>query len=280
MSSRKLIPGLCFSLIVLLVWIQLAKSSLGFISGGTSAAKSTALRVQRRATPSPSSEKSSKSGADESNQQSDDQSRRSVLNTVVNSALAVYTAYICYKFTRLPKQYIAALGNPSANSGSGAEKWGVWVQDPGPRGVRLSDYKNLSTSGGTAPAGWKFDASDWWLEEHGLIMEQPSAPLPPGRYTVTGDREVTTQLTIHEKDQNGEQRWELGDSAKLYDVTHLPCRSARYTPTVKDQVCLPSAASSSDFPVTPGGPMPPVTGCQKQDYAVLFVLDFQPPSSK
>ena len=24
--------------------------------------------------------------------------------------------------------------------------------------------------------------SDWWLEEHGLIMEKPSFPLPPGEY--------------------------------------------------------------------------------------------------
>jgi hypothetical protein len=39
---------------------------------------------------------------------------------------------------------------------------------------------------------------DWWLEEHGLIMEKPDFPLPVGKYMVTGDREVTTELTIEE----------------------------------------------------------------------------------
>ena len=81
-----------------------------------------------------------------------------------------------------------------------------------------------------APAQWKFDASDWWLEEHGLIMEEPTFPLPAGKYLVTGDREVKTMLTVHPKDKNGNQRWELADGATLYDVTHLGCRSARYTP--------------------------------------------------
>ena len=40
--------------------------------------------------------------------------------------------------------------------------------------------------------------ADWWLEEHGLIMERPTA-LPPGQYKVTGDREVTTTLTVYPK---------------------------------------------------------------------------------
>ncbi|CAE8597381.1 unnamed protein product, partial [Polarella glacialis] len=132
-------------------------------------------------------------------------------------------------------------------------------QDPGPRGVSLDKAAALQSQGVSSEAGWTFDSADWWLEEHGLIMEQPS-PLPPGKYTVTGDREVTTTLTLHPPDATGSQRWELGDGAKLYDVTHLPCRSARYT------------ADGTQFPVTPGAPMPPVAGCRKQDYAVLFVL--------
>jgi len=37
-------------------------------------------------------------------------------------------------------------------------------------------------------------------------------------------------LTIHPKDKDGNERWELADGATLYDVTHLGCRSARYTP--------------------------------------------------
>jgi hypothetical protein len=77
-------------------------------------------------------------------------------------------------------------------------------------------------------------------------MEKPSFPLPVGKYIVTGDREVTTELTIEEGN-----RWSLKEGAgsyaldtpnrcvrrlkncypgTLHDVTHLPCRSARYTP--------------------------------------------------
>ena len=100
---------------------------------------------------------------------------------------------------------------------------------------------------------------------------------------------MTTTLTIH-----ADERWELADGATLYDVTHLPCRAARYTPaaagsegspTLTLTLILtptrytpaaggegsPATARASDFPVTPGGPMPPVPGCKKQDYAVVFV---------
>src|SRR5262249_52458770 len=72
---------------------------------------------------------------------------------------------------RIPTQYIAALGEPGATSGTAAESWGLWRLDPGPRGVELSGYETLAKEG-VAPAAWRFDGSDWWLEEHGLIMEQ------------------------------------------------------------------------------------------------------------
>ena len=49
---------------------------------------------------------------------------------------------------------------------------------------------------GKAPAGWTFDKADWWVEEYGRIMEKPDFPMPPGKYVVTGDREVTTVLTV------------------------------------------------------------------------------------
>eukprot|EP00928_Gymnodinium_smaydae_P038469 TRINITY_DN26532_c0_g1_i1.p1 TRINITY_DN26532_c0_g1~~TRINITY_DN26532_c0_g1_i1.p1 ORF type:complete len:172 (+),score=23.11 TRINITY_DN26532_c0_g1_i1:57-572(+) len=165
---------------------------------------------------------------------------------------------------RVQTQFIAALGDPSASSGTGADQWGIWRIDPGPRGVRLHHYKQLEAAGGTAPAGWKFDKNDWWLEEHGLIMEKPDFPIPAGKYAVTGDREITTILTI---DGNG--GWKL-DRGTLYDVTHLPCRSARYTPATSDG--SPAKANPADFPVTPGGPMPSVPGCEKRDYAVVFVV--------
>lgn len=176
------------------------------------------------------------------------------------------------KFQRISTQYIAALGDPDATSGDGAEAWGLWPLDPGPRGVRLSRLEELEEAGGVAPARWQFDHTDWWLEEHGLIMEQPTFPIPPGKYLVTGDREVTTVLTIHPADKNGNSRWELDDQATLYDVTHLRCRSARYTPTSSEGLCSPANVQQTAFPVTPGGAMPPVEGCKKQDYAVLIVI--------
>lgn len=179
------------------------------------------------------------------------------------------------KFRRLPQiQFIAALGDPASSSGTGAESWGIWRIDPGPRGVQLKDWQKLEASRGVAPRGWKFDQQDWWLEEYGRIMEKPDFPLPGGNYLVTGDREVTTVLTVHEPDASGSQKWEL-DEGTLYDVTHLPCRSARYTPESQDTVGTPGNARLSDFPVTPGAPMPAVPGCKKLDYAVLFVIGLE-----
>lgn len=176
------------------------------------------------------------------------------------------------RFTPVPAQFIAALGEPGAKSGNGAQHWGLWRQDPGPRGVPLTSYERLKTVKGNAPAGWKFDPQDWWLEEHGLIMEAPKFPISAGKYLVTGDREVTATLTIHPPDKDGNQRWELADGATLYDVTHLGCRSARYTPAAGQNSCSPAKAPQSAFRVAPGRPMPPVDGCNKQDYAVLIVI--------
>jgi hypothetical protein len=175
------------------------------------------------------------------------------------------------KFRRIEPQFIAALGDPKATSGSGAQSWGFWNKDPGPRACKLDHYPQLKATG-VAPAKWKFDAADWWLEEHGLIMEKPSFPLAPGKYLVTGDREVVTVLTIHPKDKNGNQRWELADGATLYDVTHLGCRSARYTPATANNSCSPANATKTGYPVLPGAAMPDVKGCRKQDYTVLIVV--------
>ena len=176
------------------------------------------------------------------------------------------------RFRRVRTQFIAALASPDATAGSNAQQWGLWRQDPGPRGVRLSRYEQLKAAGGVAPAQWRFDSTDWWLEENGLIMEQPEFPVGPGKYMVTGDREVTTVLTVHPLTSDSTQRWELADDATVYDVTHLRCRSARYTPATGGGSCSPAAAQMSEFPVTPGDSMPVVENCNKQDYAVLFVI--------
>ena len=176
------------------------------------------------------------------------------------------------RFQRIPTQFIAALGDPGATSGSGAQSWGLWPLDPGPRGIELGRYDQLKRDGGVAPARWRFNAADWWLEEHGLIMERPVFPVPARKYVVTGGRDVIAVLTIHPADKNGDARWELDSGATLYDVTHLACRSARYIPAQGEGSCSPANARTTAFPVAPGGAMPPVEGCNKQDYAVLLVI--------
>ena len=52
---------------------------------------------------------------------------------------------------------------------------------------------------------------------------------------------------------NGDQ-WNLSNGAKLHDVTHLPCRSARYQPL--NESASPANVNSSEFPVIPGSLMP------------------------
>lgn len=169
-------------------------------------------------------------------------------------------------------QFIAALGDPGANSGVGAETWGYWHTDPGKTGVWLRLFPVLKAAGGFAPGNWQFDENDWWLDENGLIMPKPVFEMEPGKYVVTGEREVTTTLTVHKKDDNGVQAWELADNATLHDVTHMPCRSARYTPLTPESNCTPANADKSKFKVAPGSIMPDVPNCHRQDYSVLIVI--------
>lgn len=171
---------------------------------------------------------------------------------------------------KIDTQFIAALAEPGDSAGLNAQDWGLWVKDPGPRGVWLSLYPVLSVTG-IAPAGWSFDPAKWWMEEHGLIMEAPAFPLPPARYVVTGGRQVTTVLTVSPPDAKGAQAWALEGGATIGDVTHLACRSAVYTAD-DGATCTPSAVPSQRFPLAPGDRMPPVSGCRKRDYAVLFVI--------
>lgn len=170
-----------------------------------------------------------------------------------------------------PTQYIAALAGPDETSGTGAESWGLWEVDPGPRGVWMRDFGMMQANGYFAPDGWRFDPSAWWVEEYGRIMEAPRFPIPPDRYIVTGGREVTSVLTIEPPDAQGVRRWSLADGATVYDVTHLRCRAALYTPH-EGQSCTPRAMSEGSFPVRPGDLMPAVSGCDKQDYQVLIVI--------
>lgn len=175
-------------------------------------------------------------------------------------------------FERGPTQFIAALGDSRATSGNDAETWGFWQLDPGPRGVWIKDYANLLAHGGVAPSGWQFDSAGWWVEEHGLIMEAPSFPLPAGQYVVTGGREVTAVLTVAPPDAKGHQAWNLSDGASIYDVTHLHCRAALYTAAAAGQSCTPDKTPTQVFPMSPGIAMPAVEGCSKRDYQVLIVI--------
>lgn len=207
-------------------------------------------------------------------------SRRSLLvagtiaSSTVATSLILPSTVLAQTFTGIPIQYIAALGDPQARFGSNAHEWGLWRKDPGPRGVDLDDYEKLEANNGVAPAQWSFDNQDWWLEEHGLIMEQPEFPLPAGFYLVTGDRDTIAVLTVHPKASDGTQNWELDNEASIYDVTHLQCRSGRYTPTSATNSCSPIQAQKSDFPVRLGADMPEVEGCNRQDYAVFIVTAF------
>lgn len=110
----------------------------------------------------------------------DDVGRRNLIINTVAAGLTVTTGiatWDLYKlevytpsgFRRLPTtQFLAALGPTSASSGKGAGQWGVWKEDPGPRGVWLRSYQqDLVQNDNIAPRGWKFDPQDFWIEEHG-----------------------------------------------------------------------------------------------------------------
>ncbi len=174
---------------------------------------------------------------------------------------------------RLPVKFIAALGDPNASSGTGAETWGIWHDDPAQRAVWLKYYPIVKAAGGFAPGNWQVNDDDWWMDENSLIMQPPEFPVPARKYIVSGDREVVTTLTIHPKNENGVMAWELDDNAALYDVTHLPCRSARYTPVNNGSgTCIPTNADRNLYPLQPEDETATISGCQKQDYSVLLVL--------
>ena len=175
-------------------------------------------------------------------------------------------------FHYIPTQYIATLAFPDAKFGTGAEKWGLWKVDPGPIGVWLRFYQLLQKAGNIAPSGWRFDIDDWWLDENGLIMKAPDFPIPAGKYYVTNGEENISLLSIENPDIDGKQAWSLSDGKTISDVTHGPCRSARYTPKGKSGTCSPKNANRLAFPLKPGEAPPYVDGCERNNYAVLIVF--------
>jgi len=115
--------------------------------------------------------------------------------------------------------FIAALGSADAESGGGAQKWGLWEGDPGSDG-RYPNTLNFD------PPSW-YNPLDWWIEEHGLIMPNP-VPLPAGEYKVYGDTTVggAKLLTV-----GAGGNWVLPQGVTLDDVTHHPCEAHRYMGT-------------------------------------------------
>ena len=104
-------------------------------------------------------------------------------------------------------------------------------------------------------------------------MEKPAFPIPSGRYMLAwlnGRQGGKAILTI-----DGD-RWALSDGATMYDVTHLPCRSARCRPVASDSCSSgsPANASAADF----GGSRrchAQRSGHVQVDYAVLFITAVQ-----
>ena len=182
------------------------------------------------------------------------------------------TPALAAKYNRIPLQYIAALAPEGAKSGTSAETWGLWREDPGPIGVWLRLYQTLRQVGGIGPTGWRFDIDDWWLDENGLIMKAPDFPIPAGQYYVTNGEEHISLLTVDAPDENGKQSWSLSDDKTIANVTHGPCRSARYTPNDGTGSCSPENADRSVFPLKPGESPPDVKACHKKEYAVLIVF--------
>jgi hypothetical protein len=187
--------------------------------------------------------------------------------TAISSPLIAET-----KIRRIRAQYIATLALGGASSGTGAESWGLWRVDPGPIGVWLRFYQLLQKAGNIAPAGWRFDIDDWWLDENGLIMKAPEFPMPAGAYYVTNGEEHISLLTVEKPDADGKQAWSLSGGKTISNVTHGPCRSARYTPEGSSGTCSPEDADRTVFPLKPGEAPPPVVGCNRKQYSVLIVF--------
>ena len=138
------------------------------------------------------------------------------------------------KFKRIEPQFIAALGDPGATSGKGAQSWGFWNQDPGPRACKLDHYHQLKAVSavllGVATDGNSTLRTGGW-RNMALIMEKPTFPLAPGKYLVTGDREVTTVLDNSAQGQGRQSA--VGTRRRRNPQQMSPirrgCRSARYT---------------------------------------------------
>ena len=94
-------------------------------------------------------------------------------------------------------------------------------------------------------------------------MNAPEFPIPARQYYVTNGEENIFLLTVGEADAEGKQAWSLTDDKTIGDVTHGPCRSARYTPESESGSCSPKYADRSAFPLKPSEAPPLVSRCNK-----------------
>ena len=80
------------------------------------------------------------------------------------------------------------------------------------------------------------------------------------------------KVQVEKPDEEGKQAWSLSDGKTIAEVTHGPCRSARYTPKKNSGTCSPKNANRMAFPLKPGEAPPYVQGCNRKNYAVLIVF--------
>lgn len=188
------------------------------------------------------------------------------------AALATNPLFAQTRIQRVPIQYIASLAGPQERAGTGAETWGLWREDPGPIGVWLHMYEELQARDYVHPTGWRLDVDDWWLDENGILMKHPDFPMPPGTFLVTNGEDKAGLLTVEAADASGAQVWSLSGETVIADVTHGPCRSARYSPIGDSGSCSPASVDQSIFPLPLGAQPPEVPGCNRLEYAVLIVI--------
>ena len=75
-------------------------------------------------------------------------------------------------------------------------------------------------------------------------MEKPTFPLPAGKYMVTGDREVTTELTVTE-----DNKWSLKQGAQPAAAAHEPLSVSPFD-TAAQARCTTSRISPAAPPGT------------------------------
>ena len=64
-------------------------------------------------------------------------------------------------------------------------RWGIWREDPGPRGVHITDWSLLEMMGGLAPSGWTFDSKVTMILVIMMMMDDYNVDLRTGGWRNT-----------------------------------------------------------------------------------------------